>query len=303
MISICIPVYNTNITSLVSDLSKQIQAENFEAEIRIYDDHSTKYQKENRTIITLPNVIYKEMPKNLGRSAIRNLLAADSKGNSILFIDGDMQVVSDDFVKKYYSYHNTEQVVCGGITMSSKLPDPALTLRWNYGIKRETTPAEKRELNPYSSLMTGNIMFPKSLLIENPFDENIAGYGHEDTKMGFQLSKLKYPIVHIDNALLHSGLENSSDFLSKTEIGIKNLILLWHRMECDLDFAKFVRLLKNLKKYNNFIFRFLVTIFFSIFGNKIQKNLTGPNPNLFYFDLYKFYFAVKTNKSLNKSNI
>jgi len=298
MLSICIPVYNSNVISLVSELSKQITANNFDCEIRVYNDCSTQFKTENSAVSNLQNVIYKEMQNNLGRSVIRNKLHSDANGEAILFIDGDMQVISPDFVSNYYRLHKNETVVCGGITVTSLLPDLPVALRWKYGIKRETISAEKRQKNPYTSLMTGNIMLPKSLLKDNQFDENIIGYGHEDTKLGFQLYKLKFPILHIDNALLHDGLENSTEFLAKTETGVKNLLYLWRRMNWDADFAKFVRILNFIRKYNNFVFRFLIVGTFCIFNSLIFKNLTGKNPKLFFFDLYKLYVAMKTIKKL-----
>lgn len=296
MLSICIPVYNTDVVELATALSQQATKGNFDIEIRVYDDCSTIYKEVNQSIAKLENVIYEYMPKNLGRSAIRNKLAADSKGNSILYIDGDMQIVSDNFIAKYYGYHLTLQVVSGGISYTHKLPSKTVALRWKYGVKRESSNASHRQKYPYNSFLTSNVLIPRQLMLENQFDENILGYGHEDTKFGYQLYLRKYPILQIDNQLQHNGLELNEAFLNKTKTGIENLILLWKNMEYSQDFANFVRLLKTVNRHNNFLARTIFSLIFVTLHSLIKKNLSGDNPNLHLFDLYKLNIAYKTLK-------
>jgi len=274
---------------------------NLEVEIRVYDDKSHEdYREDNRSIFNNSNVIYKELPQNIGRSAIRNKLAAESSGNSILFLDGDVKVIKSNFLKNYYGYHADNKVVVGGIKYADELPNILYKLSWKYGKLRETVSAKERQLYPYRSFMTGNVLIPRDLMIENPFDEQIDGYGHEDTKFGYQLQKRKFPILHIDNPVQHDGLENSQEFLTKTKTGIENLIALWKRMDYCIDFEAAVKLLKTAKKFNKPIIRSFMIFSFSLLRKTVEKNLQSNFPNLILFDYYKLCIALNAIKEIKK---
>ena len=73
MLSINIPVYNYEVSELVSQLAEQADDMQIVYEIRVYDDGSKESVKlKNCKITGLTGVIYKEIKTNLGRSAIRN---------------------------------------------------------------------------------------------------------------------------------------------------------------------------------------------------------------------------------------
>jgi glycosyltransferase involved in cell wall biosynthesis len=274
---------------------------NLDVEIRVYDDKSNEdFREENRSIGNYDGVIYNELPENIGRSAIRNKLAKESLGDSILFLDGDVKVIKSNFIKDYYDYHTDNKVVVGGVEYADELPDVSYKLRWKYGRQRETVPAKERQLYPYRSFMTGNVLIPRDLMIENPFDEQIDGYGHEDTKFGYQLRKRKYPILHIDNPVQHDGLETSQEFLTKTRIGIENLIALWKRMDYSVDFEATVKLLKTAQKFNKLIIRGLILLSFFILRKVVEQNLKSNIPNLILFDYYKLCVALSAIKKTRK---
>ncbi|HPW66674.1 MAG TPA: glycosyltransferase [Salinivirgaceae bacterium] len=301
MLSVCIPVYNTYIYELITELLKQVETFSLDVEIRVYDDKSNEdYREVNRQIFNNGNVIYKELPQNVGRSAIRNKLAADSSGDSILFLDGDVKVIKSNFLKDYYDYHTDNKVVVGGLKYADKLPNALYKLRWKYGRLRETASAKERQLYPYKSFMTGNVLIPRDLMIENPFDEQIDGYGHEDTKFGYQLRKRKCPILHIDNPVQHDGLETSQEFLIKTKIGIENLVALWKRMNYCVDFEATVKLLKTVQKFNKPIIRGFMLFSFSVLKKTVEKNLRSNFPNLILFDYYKLCVALNAIKKIKK---
>ena len=288
MLSVCIPVYNTDIRKMAKDLSQQAVRNNLDIEIRIYDDRSQlDYRRVNREVSEYPRVIYNELQRNLGRAAIRNLLAKDCEGTALLFIDGDMQIIKDDYLKRYYELHRTQNVVVGGIAYPEASPGTSYMLRWKYGRLRESVAADKRQLYPYRSFFTGNVLIPRNIILEYPFDEEITGYGHEDTKLGYQLRKLRHPVIHIDNPTLHLGIEPSSEFLYKTKIGIENLVSLWQRMNYAKDFAATVKLLKTGCRINKLIIRKLYMFYFSLFRKRMETNLLSHNPSLRTFDLYK----------------
>lgn len=102
MLSILIPIFNFDVRPLVSDLHGQCEAAGIGYEILCFDDGSTpEFKQKNKEIWKRPNVIYREMPKNLGRSAIRNALGKAARFEYLLFMDCDSRVVSPDFIQKY----------------------------------------------------------------------------------------------------------------------------------------------------------------------------------------------------------
>ena len=99
MISILIPIYNFAVKELVSKLSRQAQDLNIDFEILCIDDNSkSKYINLNKDLEKINGVIYKINKKNIGRSAIRNLLTKQSKYDYLLFLDCDVKI-KDNFIK------------------------------------------------------------------------------------------------------------------------------------------------------------------------------------------------------------
>jgi glycosyltransferase involved in cell wall biosynthesis len=289
MLSILIPVYNFDVTTLVGELHTQCLQSNVEFEIICMDDASEKHFKEaNKSITSLNNISYRQLEKNTGRSRIRNLLASEAKFENLLFMDCDSEVVSGNYIRDYLLHCNTDKVMCGGRTHDSVLPpDTKKILRWKLGRKREEISAEGRNRSPYNSFMTNNFLLPKNIFIENPLDESLSGYGHEDTLFGFLLRRKRIPVVHIDNPLKHIGLEDAEEFLTKTENGINNLLLLWKQkklMKEELNEIPLMKTYFNLRKmYLAGVFLF----FFKMFSGTIRKNILSANPSLFLFDFYK----------------
>ena len=87
MLSILIPVYNFSVVELVTKLHQQALAlEKVNFEVIILDDGSTDdFKQTNRAIKHLPHVQYAELTENVGRSAIRNLLAQRARGRLLTF--------------------------------------------------------------------------------------------------------------------------------------------------------------------------------------------------------------------------
>jgi hypothetical protein len=94
ILSICIPIYNTDIRPLATELHRQIQAYSSEVELLFLDDASDVFFKElNRSVGGFSD--YQELPVNIGRSKIRNAFLPFVKGTHLLFLDGDSIVHSE----------------------------------------------------------------------------------------------------------------------------------------------------------------------------------------------------------------
>ena len=103
MLSILIPTYNYDIQTLVDKVHAQLVDCKIKFEILCYDDCSTKTEitTANKSIAALENTQYKILDGNIGRSAIRNLLAKDARFDLLLFLDADVIPVKKDFISTY----------------------------------------------------------------------------------------------------------------------------------------------------------------------------------------------------------
>lgn len=230
LLSILIPIYNYNGIKLATDLHEQGMGLNVPFEIIVADDHSPSPVLANQGINDLPNGRYEYLPKNLGRSGSRNWLAQKAKYSYLLFIDGDMEVRHEDFLKNYVDGLSAKKVICGGHFYDELEPAPEYLLHWQYGRNREVRPAKERNKAPFEGFVPSNFVISKAVFESIRFDEGIVGYGHEDTLFGEMLQKLDMdgPIemVHIDNGLVHLGLSTNEEFMDKTDASVSNLVML-----------------------------------------------------------------------------
>lgn len=295
MLSILIPTYNFNVIDFVTDLSQQAKTCGIDFEILCFDDSSDEeFKLKNQSLKKFTNVTYIELPQNIGRSKIRNLLATEAKLEYLLFLDCDSKTNSSQFIANYLKHAKPNTVVYGGRNYESKPPkEKNLFFRWWYGINRETISVAERERNPYHSFMTNNFLIPKTLFLSIQLDEKLVGYGHEDTLFGIELKKKNIVIHHINNPLCHIGLESVDEYLQKTKEGIKNLHQLINSGKVDKT-VKLYRFYNLAKKVG------LETKILSYYNknkNKLEEKFKKDKPNLKWFDLYKLGYLISLTKS------
>ena len=230
MVSVLIPYYNWNIRALIEDLMISTNHLALPVEIVTCDDCSsepvpamTNVFKENISIIHLRN------ETNLGRSATRNRLISEASYEIIVFIDGDSRLlVPETYLSNYLEVMKDEVLVIGG-TAYDKLPpqESTLGLHWNYGRTREAKSAEERAKSPKRYFFTNNFCCRAYLFAETRFDEQIQGYGYEDSEWASSISQAGVKITHINNNVIHKGLKNSDKFLSDADSALATLAK-WH---------------------------------------------------------------------------
>lgn len=294
-LSILIPIYNFQVIPLVHDLTAQCNDLNMEYEIICVDDFSSpEYQVQNQDLKAIENCTYLKLEKNAGRSKIRNHLAQLAKYKWLLYMDCDSIVPNHNFIKKYVELieKNKHEVVYGG-RIHPKNVDSSVILRYKYGRQREEKPAALRSKNPYLSFMTNNFVISKELYVAIKSDESIIGYGYEDVRFALELQQKNIPILHIDNPLVHIGLEKNKVFIDKTNEGMRNLALLIQNNKIDQR-VKIVKYFKLLKRFNAFK---LFQKMYALIDKKIFKNLHSNKPSLFYFDLYKLNRLIESYKT------
>jgi glycosyltransferase involved in cell wall biosynthesis len=293
MLSILIPVYNYDLTSLVNDLQASASYAEVEFEILIGDDGSKQeFGDIFIELAKMDKVRLVQMEKNSGRSKIRNHLAKQAANEWILFIDADSEIPGKNFIKNYLSFTGNEiTCVCGGRAYKSEVPaKPELYLHWKYGRNREVKAVKYRKKNPWSGFQSNNFLIRKSIFEDPMFNEKISGYGHEDTLFGIELKKRNIPILHINNPALHIGLEDSVQFIEKAREGVRNLLKV-HQLQPEIATGhnRLLNCYLFLKKTGmRRVFAFL----FRVLGSKIEKSLYFKPVNLYLFDFYRLSYMM-----------
>lgn len=293
MLSILIPVYNYNAFSLVEKLHNQAVELNITFEIICLDDASDLFKTENQQINRLQNCSFVVLDKNIGRSAIRNLLAKKALYENLVFLDADTFPVHENFISNYISLiDNNEKIVYGGILYESTQPPKNELLRWIYGKKREALLVADRNKNPYLSFLTLNFLISKSIFQKVRFNESIPNLRHEDTLFSFELKQKQIKILHIENPVFHLGIEDSKTFLQKSEeavLGLKNLV---DSNLISTDYVKLSHYFQVIKKYH---LTALIAFGFRVLKPLFVKQLLCKKPSLFLFDLYRlgYYCTLK----------
>ena len=285
MLSILIPTYNYDVVPLVMELRKQCLECNIIFEILVFDDGSKLFLDENQKINSVENCRFEVLEKNIGRSAIRNLLAKKAKFNSLLFLDTDTIPIDNHFIKNYISQINEdEKVVYGGIKYPKEKPKKSQILRWKYGNSREALPVEKRQENPYLSLLTLNFLIHKNIFSTVSFNETIPNLRHEDTLFSYNLKQQKIKVLHIENPVFHLGLDDFEVAIKKENESILGLKYLIDHQLLPTDYVRLSKIAAEIDKLNlNFAF----AIFYKITKPYFLKNIASNNPSLFIFDLYR----------------
>jgi hypothetical protein len=202
-------------------------------------------------------------------------------------MDCDSEVPTSSYIQNYIPYFTSEVVCYGGRSYKEVNQNPKEILRWKYGTEREALSAEQRNKNANYGFETNNFLISKSLFEQVKFNENLTTYGHEDTLFGLELQAKEIKIIHIDNPLIHIGLEDANSFLSKTKNSVKNLLFIDKIIEKNypnINYSSLIRTGKKLKKWRLAPF---YRYFFHLFKSTWHRNLLSPNPSLFYFDLYR----------------
>jgi hypothetical protein len=290
-LSVLIPVYNRSVLALVEALAAQASQWPGAVEICVLDDGSEEpYRHINRAIATLPNVHYSELPYNVGRAAIRNQLATNAQYEWVLLLDNTSQLLGNQYLACYAEALGQAPVLAGGVSYAAQAPtDPALRLRWLYGQEREARPLAQRQAAPYDQLLVNNLLLKRELLQRFPLDESLRGYGHEDTKLGWQLATAGVPVHHFNNPIVHAGLETAALFLQKSEQAVQNLARLLHENSQGAN-SRLVQTAYRLQRAKlAAVAQAALTLGEPIF----RRNLLGSNPSLRALDALKLLWLLR----------
>jgi glycosyltransferase involved in cell wall biosynthesis len=284
MISILIPVYNQHVVKLVKDLKDQCEELDIQYQIMVFDDLSNdEFRKQNSELGHEFGVNYLELSENLGRARIRNRLARMARYKHLIFIDGDSGIPKKDYIQCYLNQIEHAEIVYGGRIYQKEKPKQIdLVLHWKYGKTREALPLNKRLLDPYLNFQSNNFMITAWLFGKLKFEEGVEGYGYEDLLFAQKIKELNGSILHIENPVIHLGIEPASQFIEKTRNAILNLAKLNKNGDL-LD----TRLTKFYKKMENWGLKNLLVAYFNSNQNAILVNLESKSPSILKFSLMK----------------
>ena len=285
MLSILIPTYNYNAYSLAKEIHDQASLENINFEIICIDDGSnSKLNNDNQKINTLKYASFQANKKNIGRSAIRNLLAKQAKFKFLLFLDSGTYPKGKNYIKKYIKLTN-KSVVFGGMSYIREFPPSPFKLRWIYTKKRERK----------KGIHSCNFLIKKKIFENIKFDESLFNYGYEDVLFFNTLKKEHITIDKIDNPVVHMADDDALSFIKKNEDAIHNLINLIEIGKLDKNLVGISKYYYKLRRVN--LDKFLM-YFFKLTKPILKNNLTSNHPSLIIFDFYRlgYYCLLKNNK-------
>ncbi|MDL2230787.1 glycosyltransferase [Bacteroidales bacterium OttesenSCG-928-L19] len=302
MLSILIPVYNWNVTTLIKELHDQLTSSGLDFEVIIMDDASDdEFVAINRELENLSHTFYFRNDVNQGRSRVRNELANKAQYPYLLFMDSDAALPSEHFVQNYIDVIKENKeiepiAVLGGVAYRNEKSDKKYSLRKKFGKKREEIPAAIRNKKPYRSFTPFNLLISKSIFDTVIFNEVFTTYGNEDTLFGLHLRDNQIKVLHIDNPLYHDGLDENEVYMLKIETSVENLLRLVRQDMITESFIKDYKLLDVYFKLKRRKLLPLVDFVYSFSGNALRRYLL-KHPNLFLLDFHKLGYFSKGMKN------
>lgn len=292
MLSVLITIYHYNLYPLVQQLHQQCVEAKIPFEILTQDDASHSiHNLENEKINSLTHARFFVLENNVGYRENKNLLAQKAKYPWLLILDGDCVISQENFIQNYLdAIPKNVDGVYGGRKHPEVCPSNQQKLRWKYGKFMEDNPLENRLKKPYESFLFNNTLIKKSVFDQVKFDASFQKYGHDDTLFSFELKRIGAKLHHINNPVIHNDLDTNEVFYQKTKGAMDNLIYLYQKQKIPHQYTKLLTLIYFLQTIK---MTFLVGWFYGLFQNFIEKNLTGENPSLFWFNYFRLGYVCQ----------
>ena len=303
MFSILITTYNYDCSRFVRDLDVQCAdfmacTPGFDYEIILGDDASTDETSKRancEAVEQLAHCRYVAATENSGLAAMRNRLAGEARFPYLLFFDSDAEVCTENFIATYWANRDKADAVCGALRNPAGKAAPGTELRWRYEHKAEKIrTVEYRMEHPYNFFTAFNLLISRDVFQRIRFDARCSQYGYEDALFGLELQRKGVSIVHIDNPLIHLGIDSNVSFLSKTETALRTLCALGSPMQ---DFAGASRLQRKLQRAG--LSRLLAAAFCTV-RPLLRRHLLGRHPSLLVFNAYKLGYYCNLCRRRNE---
>ena len=281
-LSILIPVFNSNASALVNGMLRVARVEEVDTEVIICNDASTVATEWLRDITSLPDVRVLHNAENQGRARTRNIMAEAARGEWLLMVDADAALLPQFSLRRYLEAGAQAPVVCGGLCTPPTVHGPQYSLRYRYERNADLSrSAAQRQQNPYRQLSTFSLLVRRDVFLSIRFDDTITAYGYEDALFGMELMHRNVSIRHIDNPLLHTGIDTNEEFLHKTEEAMLNLTNIAQHLRGNS------RVVDTAARCQSLHLTPLIRAIFNLTRPALRRNLLSASPSLRLFNLYK----------------
>lgn len=287
MISVLVPYYNWDVSSLINDLITSAESLDSEVELVVCDDCSADnqiYTSLRNQFGHIPIFRLLRNSRNMGRSVTRNRLVKAARYDRLVFIDGDSRLSSPQtYLSNYTGQFDPQIVLVGGTHYAELPPSSSKKLHWKYGSNRESKPADVRNREPLRFFFSNNFCCARSLFESVKFDEQIKNYGYEDSIWARKVLKKGMEIQHIDNYVIHKGLKNNSKFLRDSDEAVTTLAQMFQH-----DTPSAIRLLEYYRRLKcRWYGRILLSLLLP-FRTTCRRILeSGMTTNLAFYDTYR----------------
>lgn len=219
VLSVIAPSYLDDPLPLINSLSKCEGAASCEVIIYLdgWGDRDTLLQIKDALKSFPGRGILIAAHKNAGRALARERLQMAASADWFVFLDADMRIESTDYLTNYFKIirrSNDIGAVFGGFSIEEKLGDMAHGLHYAQSLKSECISADERKLHPGAYLWMSNLLVARHVMDEERPDPEFVGWGWEDCDWGLRVAQ-KYKIDHIDNRVVHLGLEKDDVLIGK----------------------------------------------------------------------------------------
>jgi glycosyltransferase involved in cell wall biosynthesis len=227
ILSVLVPFYRYNPAPLLHALDREAAQLDGAVEVITLDDGAgddSLAANVTRVVdrMTLP-ARFIRLTDNVGRAKGRNRMAAEARGQWLLFLDSDMAPDAPRFLGTYLDLIESKPpaVVCGGFSLHQTPDTPDHALHRHMALKSDCLPAAQRNLAPEKHVFTSNLLVRRDVFEANRFDETFKGWGWEDVEWGMRVAR-EHPILHIDNTATHLGLDTAPAIAAKYEQSAAN---------------------------------------------------------------------------------
>lgn len=226
-LSVLVPFYKDDATSLLRDLDTQIIGRPIE--VLFYDD-GTKDTELTTSMTRAVNaakgsVTLISNTDNQGRSAARNALFEAAKADWVLFLDADMRPSRDAFLETYISLINScgAEIIFGGFEVEAQQEDADRDVHRALSEISDCLTLDERQAGGPQYVASSNLCVRRDVLETEPFDSGFTGWGWEDSEWAARVSK-RFTLVHVDNPAVHLGLETTETLLKRFSTSGQNYL-------------------------------------------------------------------------------
>lgn len=229
-LSVLIPFYKESPCALLNALGATAHSE---IEVVVLDDGSQSADLTHAVSSTIDDLLVATrlitLRYNEGRARGRNRLAAEAKGDYVLFLDADMLPDSTGFLDRWLSQtRDGPAVVFGGFSLRQAPTDRAYDVHRVMALKSHCLDVATRSRWPEKHVYTCNLLVRRDVIGAQVFATDFNGWGWEDVEWATRVVQ-EFGVRHIDNPATHMGLDRAEVLARKFEQSVGNFGLMVKR--------------------------------------------------------------------------